>query len=138
MNNANQSQIRSFRSIDGGASWRATVLVSSVSRHTVAGGPADQPAALGRDGCGRHGLCGLAGLPVPLRLHVQRHRHEQVDQRDHLGRRSTRVPIDATCSTVDHFIPGLGVDRSTSGASARLGLTYYYYPTAACTSPPAS
>jgi hypothetical protein len=46
----------------------------------------------------------------------------------------TRVPIDATSSTVDHFIPGIGVDRSTSGASARIGLTYYYYPTAACTS----
>jgi hypothetical protein len=44
------------------------------------------------------------------------------------------VPIDATSSTVDHFIPGIGVDRSTSGASARLGLAYYYYPTAACTS----
>jgi len=44
----------------------------------------------------------------------------------------TRVPIDATSSTVDHFIPGIGVDRSTSGASTRIGLTYYYYPTAAC------
>jgi hypothetical protein len=26
------------------------------------------------------------------------------------------------------------VDRSTSGSSARIGLTYYYYPTASCTS----
>jgi hypothetical protein len=42
------------------------------------------------------------------------------------------VPIDATSSTVDHFIPGIGVDRSTSGAGARLGLAYHYYPTAAC------
>jgi hypothetical protein len=44
-----------------------------------------------------------------------------------------RVPIDATSSTADHFIPGVGVDPSTSGASARIGLTYYFYPTAACT-----
>jgi hypothetical protein len=43
MNNANQSQIRSFRSVDGGASWRATVLVPSVSRHTVAGGLRTSP-----------------------------------------------------------------------------------------------
>jgi hypothetical protein len=43
------------------------------------------------------------------------------------------VPIDAVSSTVDHFIPGIGVDRSTSGGSARIGLTYYYYPTASCT-----
>src|SRR5207253_8076001 len=44
-----------------------------------------------------------------------------------------RVPIDATTSTVDHFVPGIGVDRSTSGTSARIGLTYYFYPTSNCT-----
>ena len=46
----------------------------------------------------------------------------------------TRVPIDPTTSTVDHFIPGLGVDKATSGSSAHLALTYYYYPNASCTS----
>src|SRR5205807_8956476 len=44
----------------------------------------------------------------------------------------TRVPIDATTSGVDHFIPGLAVDRSTSGASAHLVLTYYFYPVSNC------
>jgi hypothetical protein len=43
-----------------------------------------------------------------------------------------RVPIDATSSTVDHFIPGLGIDPNTSGASAHLALTYYYYPVSNC------
>jgi hypothetical protein len=46
----------------------------------------------------------------------------------------TRIPIDATNSGVDHFIPGLAVDKSTSGSTAKLGLTYYYYPVANCTS----
>jgi hypothetical protein len=45
----------------------------------------------------------------------------------------TRVPIDAATSAVDHFIPGIGVDRSTSGGGARLGLTYYFYPNRSCT-----
>jgi hypothetical protein len=45
----------------------------------------------------------------------------------------TRVPIDPTTSTVDHFTPGIAVDRSTSGGSARIGLTWYGYPTASCT-----
>ena len=40
----------------------------------------------------------------------------------------TRVPIDATGSRIDHFIPGLAVNKATSGASAQLGLTYYFYP----------
>jgi hypothetical protein len=42
------------------------------------------------------------------------------------------VPIDAISSTVEHFAPGIGVDRSTSGNSARLGLTYYFYPNSSC------
>jgi hypothetical protein len=44
-----------------------------------------------------------------------------------------RIPIDAVSSTVDHFIPGLGVDPATKGGSAHLGLTYYYFPTDSCT-----
>jgi hypothetical protein len=44
-----------------------------------------------------------------------------------------RVPIDPVSSTVDHFVPGLAVDPGTSGATARIGLTYYYYPQASCT-----
>jgi hypothetical protein len=44
-----------------------------------------------------------------------------------------RIPIDPTTSTVDHFIPGIGADRNTQGATAHLGLTYYFYPNANCT-----
>jgi len=44
-----------------------------------------------------------------------------------------RVPIDPVSSSVDHFVPGVAVDPGTSGASARIGLTYYYYPNASCT-----
>jgi hypothetical protein len=39
----------------------------------------------------------------------------------------TRVPIDATTSGIDHFIPGLAVNKATSGSTAQLGLTYYFY-----------
>jgi hypothetical protein len=39
-----------------------------------------------------------------------------------------RVPIDATNSGIDHFIPGLAVNKATSGAGPRLGLPYYSYP----------
>ena len=44
----------------------------------------------------------------------------------------TRIPIDPVKSTVDHFIPGLGVDRATSGSTAHLAMTYYYYPVSQC------
>jgi hypothetical protein len=42
------------------------------------------------------------------------------------------IPTDAAGSGADHFIPGLGIDPATSGSSAHLALTYYYYPNASC------
>ena len=44
-----------------------------------------------------------------------------------------RIPIDPIGSSVDHFIPGLAVDRTTAGSSAHLGLAYYYFPNINCT-----
>jgi hypothetical protein len=44
----------------------------------------------------------------------------------------TRIPIDTTTSGVDHFIPGIGVDRTTSGSSTRIGLYFHYYPNTSC------
>jgi hypothetical protein len=133
INNANQSQVRSFRSVDGGASWRATVLVSSISRHTVAGGLRTSPLPSAEmDAAGTAYVVwqdcrfrsGCSANDIVLSKSTSETTWGPV----------TRIPIDATSSTVDHFIPGIGVDRSTSGASARIGLAYYYYPTAACSS----
>jgi hypothetical protein len=44
-----------------------------------------------------------------------------------------RIPIDPVTSTVDHFIPGVGVDKATSGANIHVGVTYYFYPSTNCT-----
>jgi hypothetical protein len=44
-----------------------------------------------------------------------------------------RVPVAQVGSGFDFFTPGLGVDRSTSGNKAHLGLAYYYYPDSTCT-----
>jgi hypothetical protein len=44
-----------------------------------------------------------------------------------------RIPIDPRTSSVDHFLPAIAVDPTTSGASAHLALVYYFYPEADCT-----
>jgi hypothetical protein len=44
-----------------------------------------------------------------------------------------RIPIDPTTSVVDHFIPGVGVDRNTSGSTTKVAVTYYFYPNVSCT-----
>jgi hypothetical protein len=44
-----------------------------------------------------------------------------------------RIPIDPTNSVVDHFIPGVGVDRNSSGSTTKVAVTYYFYPNVSCT-----
>lgn len=43
-----------------------------------------------------------------------------------------RIPIDARSSSVDHFMPAIAVDPTTSGASAHIAVVYYFYPDAEC------
>jgi BNR repeat-like domain len=44
----------------------------------------------------------------------------------------TRIPIGGLGSIPDVFLPGLAVEPGTSGSTAHLGLTYYFYPQATC------
>jgi hypothetical protein len=43
-----------------------------------------------------------------------------------------RIPIEARTSSVDHFLPAIAVDHSTSGSAAHIGVVYYFYPDADC------
>jgi hypothetical protein len=108
------------------------VLVSSISHHTIAGGlRAEALPSAEIDGAGT----------VYVVWSDSRFRSGGAENDIVLAKSTSettwaapvRVPIDATTSTVDHFVPGIGVDRSTSGATARVALTYYFYPTANCT-----
>ncbi len=45
-----------------------------------------------------------------------------------------RIPADPVGSGVDHFIPGIAVDKNTSGSSAHVAVTYYYFTNTTCTS----
>jgi hypothetical protein len=125
------STIRSFRTTNGGTSWSSTVLVSSISHHTVAGALRESPLPSAEaDGAG---TVYVAWADCRFR--------SGCPSNDIVVAKSTsettwaapiRVPIDATSSTVDHFVPGIAVDNSTSGATARIGLAYYFYPAASC------
>jgi hypothetical protein len=128
---SSSGQIRSFRSIDGGASWRATVLVSTIQAHTVAGGLRTSPLPSAEvDSAGTVYVvwqdCRFRSGCVANDIVMSKSTSETT------WGPVTRIPIDATSSTVDHFIPGIGVDRSTSGGGARIGLTYYFYPNRSC------
>jgi hypothetical protein len=43
-----------------------------------------------------------------------------------------RIPIESVSSGVDHFLPGIGVDKLTSTSGAHVSVTYYYFPSVSC------
>jgi hypothetical protein len=125
--------IRSFASTNGGASWSATVLVASIRHHGVAASLRESPLpSAAVDGAG---TVYVTWADCRFRAGCT--------SNDIVLAKSTgtstwaapvRVPIDPVTSTVDHFTPGIAVDPGTSGASARIGLAYYYYLNASCSS----
>ena len=120
-----------FTSTNGGQSWNAAISISSAPSH-------------GEDG-------GLRSLGLPSTaidgggtMHVSWPdcRYESgCSANDIVFSTSTdgvnwgpvtRVASDPIGSGVDHFLPGMGIDPNTSGSTAHIGLTYYYYPVSNC------
>jgi hypothetical protein len=124
-------QIEAFVSDDGGASWSRGSKVASIAFHPVAGNLRTSPlptAEVAADGT------------VYVAWEDCRFR-KKCTSNDIVFSTSTdgvswsapaRVPIDDVTSGVDHFIPGLAVDPTTSGTATHLALTYYFYPNANC------
>jgi hypothetical protein len=123
--------IRAFRSTDGGNTWLPSVAVASVSEHGVAGNLRTSPlpsAEVAGDG-----RVYVAWQDCSFRTGCTSNDIVYSTSMDGVAwTAKQRVPIDPTSSTVDHFIPGFAVDRSTTGANTHLALGYYYYPVAAC------
>src|SRR6266852_9892766 len=129
----NKFLILSFISTDGGTSWSKTFRVSEVDfRHPAGGIRAGIPLPSAEiDGSGKAYVVwsdcvfepGCTASDLVLSTSTDGINWSPV----------TRIPLDPIGSGVDHFIPGLAVDRSTSDGSANLVVTFYFYPNANCT-----
>ena len=123
--------ISAFRSTDGGATWSRASTVSRISFHGNAGGLRTSPLPTAEiDGAGR-----VYAAWEDCRFEPKCTANDIVFSTSTDGvswSAVQRVPIDAVGSGVDHFIPGLGVDPSTS-RTGHLALTYYFYPDTTCT-----
>ena len=126
------TSIQAFRSTNGGASWTGIVTIASTSTHAIAGGlrdlnlPSASMDAAGKTYVVFHDCRFRAGCSS----------NDIVMSTSTNGRTWSalaRIPIDAVNSTVDHFIPGIEVQPGTSGATAHLSVSYYFYPVANCT-----
>jgi hypothetical protein len=129
----NQNSLLAFRSTDGGASWSAIVTVTPIHRHVVAGGLRGGKYVLPSAEIDASGTVYVAWQDCRFRRNCSSNDIVFSTSTDGLKWSPvTRVPIDDVTTTVDHFLPGLAVDTSTSGASGHLGLAYYFYPQADC------
>ena len=128
---ASQSAIVAFSSSDGGASWSKTVEVSSIIDHLDAGNIRSSPLPSAAIDAG--GTVYVVWEDCRFRAGCAANDIVLSASTDGVHWSATaRIPIDPVTSTVDHFIPGLAADPATSGTSAHLALTYYYYPQTNC------
>jgi hypothetical protein len=123
--------IDSFSSTDGGKTWGRSVVVANIDEHYDGDirNP-DLPTA-GIDGAGN-----VYVAWSDCRFRSGCNENDIVYSSSADGQHWSavmRVPIDSTSSTVDHFMPGIGIDPNTSGATAHLTVVYYYFPVASCT-----
>lgn len=128
---ANAGVIQSFSSTDGGANWGNVVQIAAVTDHPVAGGLRTDPLPSAQEDASGN----VYVVWQDCRFRANCASNDLVMSTSANGASWTqpaRIPIDAVTSTVDHFIPGLGIDPATAGSTAHLGLTYYYYPQANC------
>ena len=121
-----------YTSTNGGTSWSAPVTISNIQAHTDDGGIRSGPLpSAGVDGAGTVWV-----VWEDCRFRTKCSTNDLVYSTSSDGvhwSAVTRIPIDATTSTVDHFIPGIGIDPTTSGATAHVAVTYYFYPQSNCT-----
>jgi hypothetical protein len=131
IDNANETAVGAFRSTDGGGSWTDVTTIALIRSHTEAGNLRSGPLPTAEiDGSGK---VFVAWGDSRFRRRGASNDIVYSTSGDGVTWSAvTRVPIDATTSGADHFIPGLAVDRTTSGATAHLALTYYFYPVSNC------
>jgi hypothetical protein len=121
-----------YSSADGGASWSVPITISNIQFHSDAGGIRSGPlpsAAI--DGAG---TVWVVWEDCRFRAACASNDLVYSTSSDGLTWSAvTRIPIDDISTSVDHFIPGIGIDPATSGASTHVALHYYYYPQSSCT-----
>lgn len=120
-----------FTSTDGGKSWTKAVNVAAYNSHSEAG--SIRSAGLVSSAIDAAGKVYVFWSDCRFRTNCSS--NDIVYSKSTTGTTWTtvkRVPIDATSSTVDHFITGAAIAPGTKGSTAHIGLVYYFYPVSNC------
>ncbi len=125
------NNIEAFTSTNGGKSWNKSVTVGSANSHVEGGNLRSSPLPSAEiDGAGN---VYVAWQNCQFESGCTQNDIVYSTSSDGVHWTTTkRVPINKIGSGQDDFIPGIGVDKATSGSSAHVAITYYYYPVSNC------
>ena len=128
----NENHLLSFRSTDGGVTWSdPPVTIAQIASHTDAGNLRSGPLPSAE--IDANGKVYVVWADCRFRSNCKANDIVMTTSTDGLTWTPVvRIPIDKQTSNVDHFLPGLAVDPTTGGATAKLALTYYFYPKTKC------
>jgi len=120
-----------FMSTNGGTSWTGSVSIASIQTHIDAGGIRSGPLpSAAVDGAG---TVWVVWEDCRFRSGCSTNDLVYSTSSDGTGWSAVkRIPIDPTTSTLDHFIPGIGIDPATSGSTAHVAVHFYAYPKSNC------
>jgi hypothetical protein len=124
--------IQTFTSTNGGVTWGKVITISSQIDHAEAGGLRNigLPVAAVDGG----GTVYVAWQDCRFRTNCAENDIVLSTSTDgNTWSAPARVPEDPVTSTIDHFLPGLDADKTTSGSGAHLALIYYAYSQSKCT-----
>lgn len=125
------TNMAAFTSTDGGKTWGKSVTIARIVQHFEAGGlrnPNLPSVTIDRQGkvyvvwsdCSFRTFCSSNDLVMSTSTDGK------------TWSKLSRIPLDAVTTKIDHFIPGIGADPTTFGATAHLTIVYYYYPVSHC------
>ena len=127
LDNASETALGYTISTNGGASYGQAFTITSISSHTPAGSLRSGPLPSAEiDGAGK---IFVAWQDCRFRANCSANDIVYVTSTNGSTWSAVqRVPIDPVTSGIDHFIPGIAVDRTTSGSTAKVASAYYFYP----------
>jgi hypothetical protein len=122
----------SFTSTSGGLSWNSTIEVAKITGSVLpsAGIDAAGKVYLVWVDCQFEKGCSGKGGEDLIQYNVSQGEDDLVMSTSDDGIHWSPVqliPIDPLGSGIDHIVPGLGVDKDTSGKNTHLALTDYYH-----------
>jgi hypothetical protein len=131
IDNASETSLGALVSTNGGGSW-TVVTITSITAAKDPGGIVSGPLPSAEiDGAGK---VFVTWEDCRFRAACTTNDLVYVTSSDGIHWSAVqRIPIDSLTSTVDHLIPGIGVDKLTSGPGAHISVTYYFFPNVSCT-----